>query len=188
MPPKAKITRDEIVDTALELVRACGEDAINARAVAVRLNCSTQPIFSNFATMQELRRAVIESAYKRYLGYLEREAEGGLYPMYKSTGMAYIRFAAEERELFKLLFMRDRTGEDTSPPPDFEAAKEMIVMANGVTPEVANLMHLEMWCCVHGIGVMIATSFLNLEQELISTMLSDIYNGVRAKYAREDAR
>ena len=77
MPPKAKITKEEIVDTALELVRACGEDAINARAVAVRLNCSTQPIFSNFSSMDDLHKAVSEAAYSTYLDFLKRENESG---------------------------------------------------------------------------------------------------------------
>ena len=36
------------------------------------------------------------------------------YPPYKAMGMGYIRFAAEERELFRLLFMRDRSGEEKS--------------------------------------------------------------------------
>ena len=35
----------------------------------------------------------------------------GKYPPYKASGIAYIQFAKEEKELFKLLFMRDRTGE-----------------------------------------------------------------------------
>ena len=51
MPPKIKITKEEIIKTALELVRTSGEQSINARTVAGALNCSTQPIFSNFSSM-----------------------------------------------------------------------------------------------------------------------------------------
>ena len=57
--------------------------------------------------MDELREAVAESAYKLYLSFLKKESESGKYPQYKAFGMAYIRFAKEERELFKFLFMRD---------------------------------------------------------------------------------
>ena len=39
MPPKVKITREDIIKTAIELVRANGEEAINARAIAAALNC-----------------------------------------------------------------------------------------------------------------------------------------------------
>ena len=182
MPPKVKITKEDIVTTALELVRRQGEGALNARSIATALSCSTQPVFSNFATMEELRGAVLSDAYDHYLGFLEREAANGAYPQYKAFGMAYIRFAKEERELFRLLFMRDRHGEDLTPTPDFEASVEIIMKANGISREAARSIHMEMWACVHGIAAMMATSFLALEWDTISQMLSDVYQGIRALY------
>ena len=186
MPPKVKITKQDIVQTALDLIRKQGEGAVNARSIAAELSCSTQPVFSNFATMEELQEAVLVAAYDHYLDYLKREVESGEYVPYKAMGRGYIRFAKEERELFKLLFMRNRGGEDLKPPPDFEASVEIIMKANEVTREQAQLMHLEMWACVHGIATMLATSFLSLEEELIGRMLSDVYQGIRTRYtARE---
>ena len=186
MAPKVKITKEQIVQTALELIREHGASAINARSIAAALECSTQPVFSNFATMEDLRYAVTKTAYEIYLSFLAREAESDKYPKYKAFGMAYIRFAKEERELFKLLFMRDRTGEDTSTSPDFEESAKMIAAANGVSIEEARLIHLEMWSCVHGIAVMLATSFLPLEESLISDIISDVYHGVLARHIPEN--
>ena len=180
MPPKVKITKKDIIQTALDLIRENGVEAINARSIASKLNCSTQPVFSNFATMEKLQEATLAAAYELYLDFIKAETESGKYPKYKSSGMAYIRFAKEEKELFKLLFMRDRTGEDLSPSLDFKEAVQMIMEANGVTAEKAMLMHLEVWTSVHGIAVMIATSFLPLEIELISNILTDVYQGIRA--------
>lgn len=182
MPPKIKISKEDIIKTAVELVRENGAGAINARAVAAALDCSTQPIFSNFATMGDLQKAVICTAYEMYLDFIKKEVEQGNYPQYKAFGMAYVRFAKEERELFKLLFMRDRTKESASTSPDFEESVQMIMKANGVSEETARLMHLEIWTSVHGIGVMLATSFLPLELELISEMISDVYKGICAKH------
>ena len=186
MPPKVKVTRDEIIETTLDMIRKDGEEGINARSIAAVIGCSTQPIFSNFATMEDLRYAVTKTAYEIYLSFLAREAESDKYPKYKAFGMAYIRFAKEERELFKLLFMRDRTGEDTSTSPDFEESAKMIAAANGVSIEEARLIHLEMWSCVHGIAVMLATSFLPLEESLISDIISDVYHGVLARHIPEN--
>jgi len=189
MPPKVKITKEEIINSALDLVRREGSDAINARTIAAELNCSTQPIFSNFATMDELQKAVIIAAYNHYLGFIKQELKNGKYPRYKSFGMAYVRFAQEEKELFKLLFMRDRRGEDLSPSPDFEESVQMIMKSNGLTRETAWLMHLEVWSCVHGIGTMLATSFLPLQLDLISDMLTDIYQGIRIRHtSKEETR
>lgn len=188
MPPKVKISKEDIVKTALELVREHGEEAINARAVAAALGCSTQPVFSNFETMEDLKAAVIHAAYERYFGFLKNEAESGKYPQYKSFGMAYIRFAKEESTLFRLLFMRDRSGETLSVAPDFEASVQMIMQANGVSEEVARRMHFELWTCVHGIGTMLATSFFSLEWEQISDMLTDVYQGIRARLILEEKK
>ena len=178
MPPKVKITKEDIIKTATELVRQNGEEAINARALATALGCSTQPIFSNFASMDELREAVVASGYDIYLSFLKKEFEEGRYPQYKAYGMAYIRFAEEERELFKFLFMCDRGGKDITPTSDFTESVEMIMKANSVSREKAELMHFEMWACVHGIATMLATSFLSLDRDRISEMLSDVYLGI----------
>lgn len=186
MPPKVKITKEDIIKSALELVRAKGNGAINARAIANDLNCSTQPVFSNFATMEELQRAVIEGAYEIYADFLKREVESGKYPKYKSFGMAYTRFAKEEKELFKLLFMRDRTNEKDTLSADFEESVQMIMESNGLSYERAKLMHTEMWTCVHGIGTILATSFLNFELDFISDMLTDIYQGIRSRHILEE--
>lgn len=186
MPPNVKITKEDIIETALELVRTSGAQSINARAIAASLNCSTQPIFSNFATMDELQRAVISAAYELYLSFLKQEAESGNYPPYKAYGMSYVRFAKDEKELFKLLFMRDRSDEDKSPPIDFNESVDMIAKANNLSHDTAMLIHLEVWTFVHGIGTMLATSFLTFEWDLVSRMLSDAYQGILLRHTQEE--
>ena len=186
MPPKVRITKEDIVKTALELVRSGSAHALNARAIASAMNCSTQPVFSNFATLDQLAAEVKNAAYDHYLSFIKEEVESGEYPQYKAFGMAYVRFAKEEKELFKFLFMCDRTGSDFPSPPDFEKSVQIIMESNGITKEEATLMHLEMWSCVHGIGSMIVTSFLTLDDDIISRMLSDIYQGLRAKYKQTE--
>ena len=95
MPPKIKITKEDIISATLNLVREQGEEGLNARSIASKLNCSTQPIFSNFSGLEELQKTVTERAYNLYLEFLEKEANLGKYPKYKAFGMGYIRFAKE---------------------------------------------------------------------------------------------
>ena len=185
MPPKVRITKEDIVNVAIGLVRDNGVNSLNARAVAAALGCSTQPVFSNFATMKELQLEVRRVLYRHYLDFLMQETKNEELPKYKAFGMAYIRFAKEEREFFKLLFMCDRTGEDLSPTEDFEESAKIIMNANGVSIETARFMHLEMWAFVHGIAVMIATSFLTLDTSLISRMLTEAYKGICLRYTED---
>ncbi len=182
MAPKTKITKEDIIKTAISLVREGGEEAINARALAAALNCSTQPIFSNFTSMEELEISVLHAAYEEYLNFQKNEVESGKYPPYKAFGMSYIRFADQEKKLFKFLFMRDRSNEDKSPTEDFTVSVQMLMEANKISEEKAMLMHLEMWAFVHGVATMLATSFLSLEWDLVSNMLSDIYHGIRQRH------
>ena len=186
MAPKFKITKQDIIDKALELVRKSGNGSLNARSIAAALGCSTQPIFSNFDSMEELEESVLHAAYDRYLSFISNEVKSGRYPKYKAFGMAYIRFSKEEKELFKLLFMCDRQVADILPTSDFDASVEIIVEANGISYERARLMHLEMWACVHGIATMLVTSFFTPEWELISVMLTDVYQGIRERHIKEE--
>ena len=181
-----KVTKENIVNAAVQIVRQQGDQAVNARALADALNCSTQPIFSNFATMEELHLAVIEKAGTVYNDYIAREIAAGKYPAYKASGMAYIRFAKEEKELFKLWYMCDRAGQPN--PEDAESFNQMADMiknSTGMETEQTRLFHLEMWAYVHGIATMFATGFLDLEWELVSRMLTDAYQGLRKQYGKE---
>ncbi len=186
MPPKVKVSREDIVNAAVRLVRESGADALNARAVAAALHCSTQPVFSNFATMDELRLAVVAKADALCNEYIQREVESGEYPAYKASGMAYIRFAKEEKELFKLLYMRDRTNEAVADADELGDAMEALVQRNtGLEGDAAKLFHLEMWAYVHGIAGMLATRFIDLDWALVSRMLTDAYQGLRKQYGME---
>lgn len=186
MPPKVKITKEDIINTAVCIVREQGAEALNARTIASILECSTQPVFSNFATMDELRLSVVEKADEICREYIKREIESKKFPDYKASGMAYIRFAKEERELFKLLYMRDRTDEVVSNESEIDKEMENMVHNNtGLDSSNSRLFHLEMWACVHGIATMFATGFVDLEWELVSKMLTDIYQGLRKQYGME---
>ena len=100
--------------------------------------------------------------------------------------MAYIRFAKEEKELFKLLYMRNRTQEQI---PDenrlWNHSENMIHQSTGLDGSAAELFHLEIWAFVHGIATMMATGFLDLEWELVSQMLTDAYLGLKKQYEKE---
>ncbi len=186
MPPKVKVTKNEILKTALELLRQEGEGVINARNISQKVGCSTQPIYVQFATMEELKEALREVAYEAYLCSIEKEVASGKYPAYKAYGMAYMRFAMEEKELFKFLFMCDREGMEMNVTPDFTASVEMIMEANGISRERAEKMHFEMWSFVHGIGTMLATSFLPLDWDSISQMTTDVYHGLQSVHSSQE--
>lgn len=184
MPPKVKITKEEIIAAAVALVREYGIDALNARALAKLLNCSTQPIFSNYASMEELKADVMVRANEIYQRYISDGMTDPKCPTYKGSGLAYIDFARKERELFKLLFMRDRSDEEIREERESIADILQVISKNtGLGPDDAYMFHIEMWVYAHGIAVMIATSYLDWDEALIGRMMTDAYEGMKLRYA-----
>ena len=183
MPAKQKVTKEDIINAAFELVRSDSAGALSARAVAAKLGCSTQPVFSNFPGMRELYEAVIAKAWGLYAERTSADMRSGRYPPYKASGMAYIAFAVDEPELFKLLFMRDRIADgDADRNTVVDGVIAAIMSALGISRALAERFHNEMWIFVHGLAVMYATRFSVYDEGAVSDMLSDIYNGLVSVY------
>ena len=62
MPAVRKVSKEQIIDAAVDVLRDDGFSAINARSVAKKLGCSTQPIYFSFRNMEELKAALTERA------------------------------------------------------------------------------------------------------------------------------
>ena len=185
MPPKFKFTREEITTAALNITRKKGMTGLTARALAAELGCSVKPIFGLFKNMEEVQQEVIRSADALYQSYLKEAMEEGLYPAYKSSGMAYIRFAKEEKELFKLLFMRDRSHEEIKENmEELTPILQIIQEKTGMSQKEAYAFHIEMWIFVHGMATMLATNYLSLDEAYISRVLTDAYEGIKSRFEK----
>ena len=98
MPKKPTTSREDMIEGAFRLIREKGAEALTARNLAAVLGCSTQPVMYQFPDLSELREAVYQRADRYHTEYI-LSPEGLL-----ETGMRYIRFAAEEPNLFRFLF------------------------------------------------------------------------------------
>lgn len=103
MPPSVKFTKQEIIDAALRVTRTGGIGSLTARSLATELGASTRPMFTYFDSMDALKHEVHEAAKDLYRAYVKR---GLAEPIpFLGVGQSYIRFAKEEPELYKLLFL-----------------------------------------------------------------------------------
>ncbi len=180
MPAKKRITRERILEAAVDVVRQSGLNSLNTTTLTEKLNCSTQPVYLSFKNMEELKDAVRKQIFIIYKSFLSRELASGKYPDYKAYGMGYIRFAAEEKELFKLTFMTKKSlsvEDDT-----LDGIYETIMRNTGLDEEKAQLFHLESWVFVHGIATMLATDSFAFSEELISLLLKDMYEGLKYSF------
>jgi len=131
------------------------------------------------AVRQEVKADVMAMAGEYYSKYFDEHIKRQDVPPYKATGLAYIQFAKDEKELFKLLFMRDRTDEQIQEGEhSYDIAINMIMTSIGLEYDAARKLHLEMWIFVHGIATMLATSYLDMGDEFIREVMSDAYQGI----------
>lgn len=187
MPPKFKFTKEEIISAALDITRQKGISAVTARALASKLGSSVKPIFGHFENMQQLQFEVLNAANELYTNYINQSMLQGKYPPYKASGMAYIRFAKEEKELFKLLFMRDRSNENIEERrEDIRPILDVIMKNLNINEDEAYVFHLQQWVYVHGIATMIATNYLQWDSLFIEKALTDSYLGLKYQYTGKE--
>lgn len=183
MPRNYMFTKEQVLDAAIGLTRERGFSAVSARSLGERLGTTSRPIFSHFENMADVQRGIIGAANELYQSFRREEIASGKYVPYKASGMAYIRFAKEENELFKLLFMRDRSQESVKEnPEEMDALIGLICKQVNIDKEEAKLFYLEMWAFTHGIASMIATNYLDWDEAFISRALTDAYEGLKRRY------
>lgn len=183
MPPKAKFTKDEIIETALNIVREEGFDALTARALGAKLGSSARPIFTVFQSMDEVQQEVKKAAKDLYDRYVEEAlSEDRPYKeRFKSVGAQYIKFAISEPKLFQLLFMREKEC-----PPDLGGVLPLIdrnyemILASvrddyGMDELSAQSFYQHLWIYSHGIASLCATGMCRFTGEEISKMMTEVF-------------
>ena len=58
MPPKTIVSKKDVLKASVELIKDEGVEQLNARNIAKRLNCSTNPLFRIYRNMEELKKDV----------------------------------------------------------------------------------------------------------------------------------
>ena len=177
MARKEMITKDEILNVAFEMTRQTGFSQVSARTLAAKAGCSTQPIFRVYKNMEELGEELYSKAIAFFNNYYVNFPKTSDTP-FVNLGLAYIRFAQEEQELFKLLFMAEN-----------RHGKSLYDLLNGkngsVVKEINNAkfygckdpsgMFMKMWIFIHGSACMSVTGDYDLQEEDTVKLLEESY-------------
>ena len=176
MPPQVKITKDMILDAALCIVREEGHEHLSARRVSEVLRCSTQPVMYQFPELAKLRELVYQKADQYHTAYLF-SAEGLL-----GIGLKYVQFAAEEPNLFRLLFQSGHF--DGASLTDMVAAPEVAAIVQtaslelGLVKEDALSAFEALFVAVHGYASLIANNAMKYDPATIEKTLTAIAEGL----------
>ncbi len=180
MPPKAKNTREMVVDAAFAIAREQGAENINARTVSQRLGCSTQPVMYHFSTIEELKRAVYEKTdwyHTEYLMNIQKPQDGVML----GIGMNYIRFAIKEPNLFRFLFQSGfAVGNNLLEMVDSEELKPVLnamQAAMDMSMEETKKVFVTIALFAHGYASIIANNALEFEESVVACHLERAFRG-----------
>jgi AcrR family transcriptional regulator len=176
MPPKARITKDMIIDAAFEIIKAEGIGMVNVRNIAKCLHCSTQPILYYFSGMDEIKTAAYKKADDYHTSFIMDIQEEYPNPLLE-IGMRYIKFAVAEKELFKFLFQSDQfAGKDLVEiigTDELLPVLHMMSQAMTLPTEQAKKLFERIFFTVHGIAGLLANNRMAFDREHVQELLKD---------------
>ena len=182
MPPKAKFTKEEIIDAGLTILRECDISAVTARKIGNYLGSSARPIFTVFENMSEVLDGIEKKAREIYSEYIQQGLQQS--PAFKGVGQAYIQFAIREPKLFELLFTRKLSGNigvnKILPEIDdnYPVILKSITDQYPVSTDDAVVLYRHLWIYSHGIATLCATSMCRFTEEEICNMLTEVFKSL----------
>ncbi len=181
MPPRAKYSREEIIQKAFEMARKNGIESVVARELGKALGTSSSPIFTAFKNMEEVQIEVRKLAMCEFEAYVRDAVHYA--PAFKFVGMKMIEFAMKEPKLFQLLYMREHDRNQSFSMLVDELGDTVDVCIDflcrdyELTIEQARMLFNQTWLHTFGICVLLAGKVCQLTHEEISQMLSMEFQG-----------
>ena len=177
MARKESITKEMLLDAAFELVKEEGIENLTARKLAVKTGCSTQPIFRTYKNMEEVTEEVFTKAMKYYNDYYKNYRKSSSVP-FVDLGMAYIAFAREDKNMFKLLFLSEqRFGHSLYEilNGELQFVGHEINKAKNAGCKNPSGLFMQMWIFIHGAACMSLTGDYDLGEDETKDLLTRSY-------------
>lgn len=177
MARKESVTKQDILNSAFEMAATEGIEQVTARKLAAHVGCSTQPIFRLYENMSQLLQDVFFLAIDYYREYYRTFPKQSDIP-FVDLGMAYIRFAQENKALFRLLFLsEERYGksfyEILNGEEQFVLSQINAAASFGCKDPQG--MFMNMWIFIHGAASMSLTDDYDLDETQTLSLLVATY-------------
>ena len=181
MPAIAKVTKEMIIDAALEIAKEMRAENITARTVSQKLGCSTQPVLYHFKTIEDVRIAAHKKASEFHINYVTNLSGKYERPMLE-VGMRHIRFAVEEKNLFCFLFHSNYyTGvslSDWLTGEIFDSLFPILLRQAKVDEQQAYSIFSQIFLVTHGIASLLANNAMVYDEAYCINTLSNAYFGI----------
>ena len=179
MPPIPKISKDMIINSSLEIIKAEGIENLNVRNIANSLNCSTQPIMYHYKNMDMLKDELYTKVDQYHSEYLMKKSDNN--PLL-SIGLQYIKFAKEESNLFKFLFQSDKFSnfnlEDliNNNENGLQDIFNIIQKETNLNIKEIKEMFTILFIIAHGIASLLANNSITYDEKYFKKVLATSFN------------
>lgn len=181
MPTTIRITKEMILNAAFDITRNEGIEKLSNREIAKKMNCSIRPIYYQFKNSEELYKELYNKINSYFYDFIMKNIVDDI-PHYKQIGINYIKFAQEETNLFKVLFMSparnlpntfvetDKTG--------FAGVVAAIKLSTHLSDKDIKSFHTKMWIFVHGIATLTVSKSVKFTEKQIRDLLSQEFQAL----------
>lgn len=191
MGRKTQITREIILQTALEMLIRDGYPSITVKTLAAEIGCSTQPIVWHFENMQNFR----QEFFHYCIAYAKEQFtvwNGSLDDLLAETARGYITIACNMPNLFRFVFVDNKDeckASDVVQQLQLDNTKKIIhllCMEKGLTEPQAAAFLMDYEFYIHGIASYTASGFVHYPQEEIIAMATRAKDAFLA-YGKKDS-
>ena len=130
--------------------------------------------------MNDLRQEIIKKASLKCQEYLTTEIPTE--NKAKAVGINYLRFAIEQPQLFRLLFMTDNQTRANIYETDIAMSNKIIISTiqelYKIPYEMARQLTVNMWLLTHGIATIIVCGTAQFSMEQISKIMTNTFDGL----------
>ena len=176
MSKKPTTPKGAMIEGAIELIREKGHEALTVRKLAAFLGCSTQPVMYQFPNLDDLKDLVYERADRFHTEYLTADDD------FLEIGLRYIRFASEEKNLFRFLFQSGRFDGTNIRQLTRESVADSIIQAASEELRMSRQEALDafevLFAMVHGYASLIANNALQYDEEALRKTLDRAGEGL----------
>jgi len=181
MPSSPKVLKETMLETAYAMLVRDGYEAINIKAVAQELGCSTQPISRQFGSMDGMREELLTYCLEKLSATFSMKGEYAA-DIVLGVAQGYIDLAYDYPNLYKYLYMSEHDGKKmrdvtrTQRSKNYDKVIGMLVNEYGITTEAAYRFMQNMEYYVHGIASYVATDYINDSKENLMKKIESARN------------
>lgn len=163
--------REALIESAQHILRTQGIEALNLRALAKSAGVTQAAPYSHFRDKDDLLATVAEAGFQRLALQMASDATGlkSASERVRALMTSYIRFACENKALFRLMFGREVADMKKYPTLAMTAGKSYALISAALSrreseAEDTPILSVAIWSLCHGLTTLLLEDRISLHQ------------------------